>query len=191
LHPALLILDLQNDYFPGGNHPLAGSLAAGKQATRLLEYFRATDLPVIFIQHISTRPGATFFLPDTHGVEIHPSVKPAPDETIITKHFPNCFRQTTLLEHLNKLQVRQLVVSGMMTHMCLDAGVRAAVDLGFECTVAADACATCDLVFAGQTIPASQVQAGFLAALASAYAKVLNTDDILASLNYGEQVGAN
>jgi nicotinamidase-related amidase len=176
---ALLIVDLQKDYFPGGNMPLQDSLEASSQARRLLEHFRQNDLPVVFVQHLSTRPGATFFIPGTHGVEFHDDVCPLPGETIIQKHFPNSFRGTTLLDHLRSQQIEHLVISGMMTHMCLDATTRAAFDYGFACTVAGDACATRDLTYAGEKIPARQVHLSFLAALNGVYAKVVSAEEIL------------
>ena len=124
----LLIIDLKNDYFPGGKNPLERSAKAAEQARRLLEAFRQSSHPVVHVEHLSTRPGATFFVPGTHGAEIYPLVQPLAGEVIIQKHYPNSFRETPLLEILHDLNTHRLVVTGMMTHMCLDAGVRAAVD---------------------------------------------------------------
>lgn len=179
---ALLLVDIQNDYFPGGRNPLVGSLAAGDQAGRLLALARSRGLPVIFIQHISTRPGASFFLPGTPGCEIHQSVAVLPSETIFQKHYPNSFRDTPLLDALRGLAVERLVICGMMTHMCIDATVRAAYDLGFENRLAADACATKDLSYNGQLIPAASVHASFLAALNGTFARVMAADAVLEDL---------
>jgi len=176
---ALLLIDLQNDYFPEGRNPLEGSLAAVRQARRLLEHFRSLGLPLVHIQHVSLGSEATFFLPGTGGMVIHPEVRPLPDEPVFEKHFANSFRDTPLLEYLQKLRVERLVICGMMTHMCVDATTRAAYDFDFDCRVAQDACATKSLSFAGQTVPAGQVHSAFLAALQSAYASVLPVDDIL------------
>src|SRR5262245_31704034 len=130
---ALLIVDIQNDYFPGGRMELEGSEAASLRAGELLAAFRERRLPVVHVQHVSLRPTATFFLPDTEGVKIHASVAPVGDETVIQKHFPNGFRETRLLEHLRQAGIQELVIAGMMTHMCIDATTRAAADLGFPC----------------------------------------------------------
>jgi nicotinamidase-related amidase len=175
---ALLLIDIQNDYFSGGRMELEGSLEAAAQARKLLEFFRQQPAPTVHIQHISTRPGATFFLPDTEGAKIHASILPLPGETVIIKHFPNSFRETGLLEHLKGLGVERLVLCGMMTHMCVDATARAAADLGFQVLLAADACATRSLAFGATKVPAPQVHAAFLAALKS-YGQVLPTDEIL------------
>jgi len=176
---ALLLVDIQNDYFPGGKNELQGSLEAGLQAARLLELFRRTRQTIIQIQHLSNRPGAKAFLPNTSGVQFHPSVQPLGRETIIQKHFPNSFRETGLREQSYNNQVSRLLIVGMMTHMCVDATVRAACDYGFDCIIAADACATKDLSFQGQVIPAGHVHAAFLAALQGMYAKVLSVEEAL------------
>jgi nicotinamidase-related amidase len=178
----LLLVDIQNDYFPGGRMELEGSVEAAREARRLLEFFRAEELPICHIQHVSVRPGATFFQPDTEGVRIHEGVHPREDEIVHHKHFPNAFRETSLLEHLREQGADRLVIAGMMTHMCVDATVRAAADLGFECLVASDACATRALSFGGVTVPARQVHAAFLAALDGTYAKVLDTESLLSLL---------
>ena len=176
---ALLLVDIQNDYFPGGKNELHGSLEAGLQAGYLLEHFRRTQQDIVHIQHISVRPGAKFFLPGTPGAEVHTSVHPLKGELIIQKHYPNSFRETGLLEHLHARQITRLVIAGMMTHMCVEATTRAACDLGFECILAADACATRDLSFQGQAVPAAHVQAACLAALQGTYARVMTVEEIL------------
>jgi nicotinamidase-related amidase len=178
VNQTLLIIDIQNDYFPGGAMELAGSPEAGLQAAKLLRAFRQKSRPIIHIQHISTRPGATFFLPDTKGVQIHESVAPMKNETVFQKHFPNSFRDTPLLEHLRRQQITQLVIAGMMTQMCVDSTTRAAADLGFDCRLAHDACATRAQSFRGVTVPAEQVQAAYLAALNGAFARVQSVDEL-------------
>lgn len=179
---ALLLIDIQNDYFPGGAMELVGSPEAGDRAASLLAAFRVKALPVFHVQHISTRPGAKFFLPDTRGVEIHESVAPVDGETVVRKHFPNSFRDTSLLEQLRARQIATLVIGGMMTHMCVDTTVRAAADLGFECRLAHDACATRDLAFGGKQVAAADVQTAFIAALNGLFAKVQSAADLGAGL---------
>jgi len=180
---ALILVDIQNDYFPGWENPLDGILEANQKARVLLDYFRLRGLPLVFIQHISTRPGATNFLPGTHGIDIHENVQPLPDEVVFQKHFPNSFRETPLLDHLKRKQVESLVICGMMTHMCVDATVRAAFDYGFSVLLAEDACASKKLVFNDQEIPARFVNLSHLAAMAAVYARVLPVSEILKLIN--------
>lgn len=174
----LLLIDIQNDYFPGGKMELAGAETAASQAAKLLQYWRDRQLPVVHVAHESVRPGAGFFLPGTAGQEIHPLVLPRPGETVITKNFPNSFLKTPLLEVLRARKVHRLVIAGMMTHMCVDATVRAAKDLGFHCTLVHDATATRDIAFAGNTSPAAQVQTAFIAALSAICDGVFAAEEI-------------
>src|SRR5512141_1950325 len=125
---ALLIIDIQNDYFPGGAMELEGAEEAGAKAARALAKFRKDGLPVFHVQHLSVRPGATFFIPGTPGVEIREGLRPLEGETLIEKNFPNSFRGTALQNYLDKNKIKNLVVAGMMTHMCVDASVRQAAD---------------------------------------------------------------
>ncbi|MCC7309781.1 MAG: cysteine hydrolase, partial [Sulfuritalea sp.] len=152
----------------------------GSRRRRLDVVYRA--LTIIHIQHISTRPGAGFFLPDTAGVQIHECVAPHAGETVLQKNFPNSFRETPLLEHLRRHEVTRLVIAGMMTQMCIDTSTRAAADLGFQCLLAHDACATKALSFGGSTVSAENVQTAFLAALNGLFARVLSVEEICAEL---------
>ena len=176
---ALVIIDIQNDYFTGGNMPLVGSDEAVLNAKSVLEQFRKEGLPVIHIQHISDRPGSTFFIPGTQGVEIHSEVAPLESEKIIIKHYPNSFRETELQDYLQEQGVSDLVICGMMTSMCVDATTRAAKDFGYNCTVIGDACAAPNLQLNGKTILGENVHDAFLAALSYFYATVVNAEDYL------------
>lgn len=179
MNACLILIDLQNDYFVGGNMELVHIKQAAVNAQQLLEKFRSKNLPIIHIQHISTRPGATFFLPNTKGVEINEMVSPLMGEKVVDKRYPNSFRETALLEILKKTEKDSLVICGAMSHMCIDATTRAAFDYGFNCVVVEDACATKDLVFKGRTIQAADVHASFMAALSVPYAQVITTNEAL------------
>ena len=177
----LILIDIQNDYFPGGRMKLEGPLEAATQARHLLNLFREHEWPTVHIQHIANRPDATFFLPDTSGIDFHQSIKPLEGERVLVKHFPNAFRETDLHETLKDLETERLVICGMMTHMCVDASMRAAVDLGYPVLLAGNACATRELTYGELTVPAVQVQGAFLAALKS-YGQVLTSGEVSAKL---------
>ncbi|GFO69724.1 isochorismatase [Geomonas limicola] len=179
----LILVDIQNDYFAGGKMVLVGMEEAAARAQSLLAGFRAANLPVIHIQHVAARPDASFFLPETHGAEIHPMVAPAPGEPVLVKHFPNSFRHTPLLDTLQEQGICDLTICGAMSHMCIDATTRAAFDFGFNCTVAEDACATRDLVFKGKPVKAAEVHAAFMAALSVPYAQISPTRELLERLS--------
>jgi len=179
---ALLIIDVQNDYFKNGKMALYGSEEAGSKIKELLSLFREKSMPVIHIQHISMQPGAFFFLPETDGAEIHKDVSPISGEKVFTKHFPNSFRLTGLDEYLKEQGISKLVVVGMMTHMCVDTTVRAAFDLEYKCILVSDCCATTELSYGGVDVPAESVHAAFICALGLVFATVVTKDEALEML---------
>ncbi len=182
---ALVIVDIQNEYFPGGKRELEGPQQAAECARGLLDYFRRAQMPVVFIQHINPEPNATAFVKGSQGAQVHATIAPLASEAVFEKHYPNSFRETPLLEHLHQLGITRLVICGMMTHMCVEATTRAAFDFGFKCLVAADACATKALAFGGVTVPADHVHRAFLAGLNGTYAEVMGADQIVARLRDG------
>lgn len=176
----LVVIDIQNDYFPGGAHPLVGPDAAAARARELLDGFRDAGLPVVHVQHVSKAPDAAFMRPGTRGVEIHPLVAPLEGEPVVIKASPNSFVGTRLGSLLAPGE--PIVVCGMMSSMCVDSTARAAADLGYPVTVAHDACAAPDLSFAGVEVPGATVHAAFMAALAGGYASVVPVAEVLEGL---------
>ncbi|MCG7334631.1 cysteine hydrolase [Sporosarcina sp. ACRSM] len=177
---ALIIVDIQNDYFQNGRMELVNPDQAAANAAKVLEHFRKNKNENIFhVQHIAADPSLGFFLPDTEGAEIHETVQPLENEHLIVKNFPNSYLKTDLESKLRENGVTKVVVVGMMTHMCIDATVRASVDLGFETTLIEDACATRDMAYEGKTVPAEQVHVAFVSAVGSMYCDVKSTADFL------------
>src|SRR5512138_3720128 len=184
---SLLLIDIQNDYFPGGKMELVNPLAAAKNANELLQCFREHGMHHVHIQHVATKPGAIFLLPEGHGADIHDSVAHFVGEPLVIKHFPNAFRETGLLDILRAEKIERVVITGMMTHMCVDATARAATDLGFQVIVAEDACATRDLKYGDTVVPADHVHKAFLSALKS-YGQVMTAEQVIVHLA-GEAAG--
>ncbi|OGT63750.1 MAG: hypothetical protein A3E85_02815 [Gammaproteobacteria bacterium RIFCSPHIGHO2_12_FULL_45_12] len=179
MNTALLLIECQNDYFPNGRTPLEKSLEASARMEAVLHACREKKIPVVHVQHISTHPDAAYLLPCTKGAEFHSSITPIKGEMIIKKHSPNSFKDTQLLNYLIKSQVSHLVICGMTTQSAIDSTVRAAHDLGFNCTVIQDACVAKQLEFNHTPIPAQTVQNAFLAALQPSYANVISSEDFL------------
>ncbi|MEJ2881471.1 cysteine hydrolase family protein [Pedobacter sp. GR22-6] len=177
---ALIIIDVQNDYFENGALELVNPIEASLNAGKVLEYFRKNSLPIAHIQHTSANPEALpVFVEGTHGVEIHENVKPIAGENVFQKNYPNSFRETGLGEYLKENDITEVVITGMMTHMCVDATTRAAFDFGYKCKVIGDACASRDLEINGKTIRANDVHHAFLAALEFFYAEIKSTEEFL------------
>lgn len=176
---ALIVVDIQNDYFPDGRWSLNGVEAAADKAAQLIATFRERGDLVVHIRHEFTTPDAPFFVAGSVGAQLHPSVINLEDEHVVLKHYINSFRETDLQSVLNRHGIEEIVVVGNMSHMCVDGITRAAVDFGYKTTVIHDACATLDLEFDGVKVPAKHVHAAFMAALSFGYAPVISTAEYL------------
>lgn len=177
---AVVVVDLQNEYLPTGKLALTGIHAALDQAARVIADARNKGDLVVNVRHESTDPDAPFFQQGTDAVQIHASVAPAGGEPVIVKNFPNSFLKTNLKQLLDEKGIEEVTVVGAMSHMCIDATTRAASDFGYKTTVVHDACATRDLEFRGDTVPAAQVHTALMSALAFGYASVVSADEYLA-----------
>lgn len=177
---ALVVVDLQNEYLPTGKLALEGIHDALNNAARVIAAARAKGDMVVNVRHESAQADAPYFVRGTAGVQIHESVAPAEGEPVIVKNFPNSFRQTGLKAMLDEQGIEEVTVVGAMSHMCIDATTRAAADFGYKTSVVHDACATRDLEFKGETVPARQVHTALMSALAFGYASVVSTDEYLA-----------
>jgi len=164
---ALLIIDIQDFYFPGGAVPLENVEAAAESADRLLQYFRTGGEQVVHVRH-NFEPGGG----------IYTLLKPEKSEPVITKEHVNAFLDTGLDSLMRAHKISELVICGMQTHMCLEAAARAAADLGYQCTVVADACATRDLTWNDRVVPAELVHLSTLATLRS-YVTVVSLAEFL------------
>ncbi|CCH47104.1 hypothetical protein BN7_6715 [Wickerhamomyces ciferrii] len=179
---ALILIDIQNDYFgdKNGKFPLVGINEATLKAKTLLEAARKNnDIEIIHIQHVFDSDPAPFFGENTKGVEINSEVKPTNDELVIVKHSPNSFVGTKLEETLRSKNVTDLVIVGAMTHICIQGTTRSAAELGFKVIVPKDAVATRDLEFDGVIVNAAQVSASVFATLEFGYATVSSTEEVL------------
>ena len=177
---AVVVVDLQNEYLPSGKLALVGIEPALANAARVIADARAKGDRVIHVRHEATAADAPFFTPGSTGVQIHESVAPEQGEPVIVKNYPNSFLKTDLKQMLDSEAVEHVSIVGAMSHMCIDATTRAASDFGYKATVVHDACATRDLEFQGQKVPAAQVHAALMSALGFAYATVVTTDEYLA-----------
>lgn len=176
---ALILIDLQNDYYPGGLWTLHNIDAASANASKVLAEARSRDYRVIHVRHEFQSDDAPFFKPGSTGAHTHPSVSPIEGEQIVLKHAVNAFKDTQLKNILDADQVIEITIIGAMSHMCIDAATRAASDFGYQVTVVEDACASRDLDFNGKTIAAKDVHGAYMSALSFAYADIKTTQQWL------------
>ncbi|MFZ3582922.1 cysteine hydrolase family protein [Loktanella sp. DJP18] len=176
---ALILIDIQNDYFPGGAWEVDRMETVAANAARLLAAARSAGDLVIHVRHEAGSDTAPFFRPGTPGAQINAAVAPQDGEAVVLKHRPNGFHETDLLDRLRDAAVVNVTICGAMTQMCVDATTRAAVDHGFKTTVISDACGAKAITYGGTDVPADVVQTAFLAPLAMSYARVLTTVEAL------------
>jgi nicotinamidase-related amidase len=149
---ALLLVDLQNDYFDGGRYPLSGSETGVRNAARVLSACRQAGIPVIHVRHISVHPGAGFFLKDTPGAGFHPLVLPADGEPVITKHLVSSYKLTGLGRELKSRGIDTVIVGGMQTNLCAASLTRESVKKGFRTLLVEDALAAVSSEIHSQTL---------------------------------------
>lgn len=168
---ALLIIDVQMFYFPEGQVPLVHPVETSKKIQKLLEGFRANKMEVIHIKHDASK-----------NASIHPNVKPQKKEKVFIKNEANSFNGTDLSDYLKTKGITHLVITGMQTHMCVEATTRTAYDLGYKCIVPEETATTRDLKYNGYVIEARDVHMSTLSSLANSYAKVVKLNTVLNSL---------
>lgn len=178
---ALLIIDVQNFYFEEGDNRLFEPEKAANQIAKVLDYFRKTNQTVIHIQHIDKEKMEEKVMDP--AIAIHESVAPIDGEIIVKKSYPSGFRETNLKEVLDELQIEELVIVGMMSHMCVDTTVRAASSYGYKITVLHDCCTTKALTFQDTIIDAMVVHKAFMSSLEGFFAEVKSTQEYLADEN--------
>lgn len=176
---ALVVIDLQNDYFSGGKWELFNIDAAAENAKRILERTRSDGDLVIHVHHEFNNDAPPFFVPGTEGAEIHSCVTPQTGGTKVLKHQVNAFHETNLKAILDENGIEQVTIIGAMSHMCIDSAARSASDFGYDVTVVEDACASRDLDFEDKTVPASDVHSAYMSALGFAFANVTTTQSYL------------
>lgn len=178
---ALILIDIQNDYFEGGKNELKNTKQTLQNAVAVLENFRRHGELIYHVRHINLSENAAFFARGSKGSEIRCEVAPAENEDVFMKHRPNSFFETGLQEALQRQGVTDLVICGMMSHMCVDTTVRAAKDLDYQITVISDACTTKDLCWEEQVIPAEVVHGTMMAALSGTFATMITASGYIKS----------
>ncbi|ORE00873.1 Isochorismatase hydrolase [Rhizopus microsporus var. microsporus] len=180
---ALVIVDVQNDYFPNGKFPTDSPVETAEAIAKLIQKFREEKKEVVHVTHVVPNPTEKFpfFQEGTWGVQVHDLVKPLPTEKYIVKNYSNGFHETDLEEHLRSKGIDRIIVVGMMIHNCVNATVYAGKDAGFDCIVVDEAVNTFDQALHGEVIKAKDIKKAFLAGIQFYYAKVLKLEDVLSN----------
>ena len=177
---AVVVIDAQREYVDGAL-PLFGVNEALGEIKSLLQRARKLNVPIFHVVHHAP-DGAPVFNPKSEFSDIAEAASPLGDEPVIIKHLPSSFVNTNLKDLLDQTQQKNLVLVGFMTHMCINATARSAMDLGFAPTVIANACATRDLPSpSGSVIQAKTLHESSLAALSDLIAGVVDNHESLQS----------
>ncbi len=174
---ALIMIDCQNTYRQGLMQ-LTNVEAAIVEAKKLLLKARVLKIPVIHIRH-DAGPGTPYDVSAEIGA-ICDEVAPIAGEAVITKNYPNAFMATDLDQQLKSLGIKNIVLAGFMTHMCVNSTAHGGFNLGYNVTVVASATATRPLQAAnGKVLSAQEVQDGAIASTRDLYAAIVdNVDDL-------------
>lgn len=180
---AVVTIDIQMDYFWGGRFPLWRAHSALRKTRKLLDWARSQGVSVIHVQHFGLRPDAKFLRDQTEGTALHPGLAIQEDEVIVSKHFPNSFRDTNLELQLRNRGIDTVIWAGMITWMCVDTTVRSAFDLGFKNILIKDATAAGWMFRKAGWMPIIitpwRSQSAFLAAIGFVHARVLGLSQFL------------
>ncbi|MDF7648504.1 cysteine hydrolase [Pantoea sp. Acro-805] len=177
---AVIVIDIQNEYFPGGKMPIPDGLKALQNSKRILEFAHKNGMPVFFAQHLGAADGP-LFAKGSRFAEFHKDLQPGKNDRVISKATPSSFVGTDLQQQLDALGIKQLIVTGLMTHMCVSSTARDAVPLGYSVIIPEDATATRDLAtWDNKVVDHKILQQNALAAVADVFAEIKTTDAVLA-----------
>ncbi|MFR0673044.1 isochorismatase family protein [Enterobacterales bacterium AW_CKDN230030176-1A_HGKHYDSX7] len=177
----LIILDVQDaidqPVWKGKSHP--DYLSA---IQRLLRHWRSHGWPVLHVKHDEGNPASSYHV---HGPwnGIKQEVAPVEGEVVIIKHENCAFIGTPLDAMLKRMQVKRLVLTGVVIHHSMDATIRAGKALGYDIILPADATTAVPVIGPqGTCWDASTVYALTLAILGTEYAQVMSSDEVVAQL---------
>jgi nicotinamidase-related amidase len=142
---ALIVIDIQNDYFPDGNYPLWNTEVVLERTELAIEAAKAKNIPIVLVQHVAASPTSPFLRAQTQGVEIHPRIRSAaPDAPVVVKTFADSFEKTEFQTTLDKLGVDELLLCGMMTQNCITHTAISKSADGYKVSILGDCCTTVD-----------------------------------------------
>lgn len=181
---ALIAIDFQNEYFDG-RMPIPDGLAALQQARRLIDAADRHAVPVFHVQHLAPAD-SPIFADGSHAFGIHDALRPTPQHTVLRKATPSAFAGTTLEAELQARGVTTLILTGLMTHMCVSATAFDAAPRGYQSLIVSDACATRDLdLEEGGVLGHRELHRAALRGVSDVVAEVRSTEEVLQLLEAG------
>jgi len=179
---ALIVIDVQNEYFPGGALPVTHPAGTLPRITAAIDAARAAGVPVITVQH-SAAPDARVFARGSERWQLHPEVAEREADLHFEKRLPGAFTDTPLAGWLRDRGVDTLVIAGYMTQMCCDTTARQAVHRGLAAEFLSDATGTLDFANQAGTVSAEELHRAILVTQQWRFAKVLSAEEWTAALS--------
>ena len=177
---AVIVIDMQNEYFAGGKMPIPDGMQALNNSKRIVEFAHKNSMPVFFVRHLGAADGP-LFAAGSRFAEFHQDLQPGKNDRVIDKATPSAFVGTDLQKQLDGLGIKQLIVTGLMTHMCVSSTARDAVPLGYSVIIPEDATATRDLAtWNDNVVDHNVLHQAALAGVADVFAAIKTTDAVLA-----------
>lgn len=200
---ALLVIDVQRDYFTSGGPAEVPSAATIVPAiNRLIAGFRAAGKPVVFIRHANRADGSDAgrlvdflpggevdaFIEGSAGAELEPSLDHRPGDLVVTKRRYDSFAGTELEAVLRTAGVRSIVIVGLMTSFCCETTARAGHSRDYEVIFVSDANEGPDLEAPdGSVVDHAAVLASTIVALSAGFAEVVSADEVLARMGQSRE----
>jgi nicotinamidase-related amidase len=173
---ALLVIDVQNEYFTG-KLPVSYPQGSLEQITRAMSAAHELGIPIVLIQHSAPQPDSATFRRGSNAWELHPAVAQLPHTVLIEKSLPGSFTGTELEPWLHDHEIDTVVISGYMTQMCCDTTARQASHLGFGVEFLSDATGTLAFKNSAGEITDEELHRAILVTQQIRFSQVLSTTE--------------
>jgi len=178
---ALLVIDVQNEYFTG-KLPIAHPPGSLDNIVKAMEQARKSGIPVVVVQHTSPQKDAPVFRKGSEGWNLHPRIAAQAYDHLIEKNLPGSFTGTDLESWLRERKIDTIVIAGYMTQMCCDTTARQAFHVGLAVECLSDATGTLPVSNKAGSVTAEELHRAILVTQAMRFSKVMTTDQWIESL---------
>ncbi|HEY9640082.1 MAG TPA: cysteine hydrolase family protein [Coleofasciculaceae cyanobacterium] len=179
---ALLVIDVQNEYFTG-QLPVTYPPGSLENILKAMDIASQQNIPIIIVQHTEPEENPAIFKKSSREWELHPEIAKHPYNLLIEKTLPGSFTGTELEAWLREQGIDTVVISGYMTQMCCDTTARQAAHLGFSVEFLSDSTGTLAFENEAGSATAEELHRATLVSQGSFFGKVLSTTDWMNSLS--------
>lgn len=178
---ALIVIDVQNEYFEGGAMPVTYPANSFDNIKKAITSAKAHQIPVVYVKHLCP-PEADCFRPDSFGQELHADLIALGADHILTKKMVSAFPETDLQDYLSSKEIDTVTIAGFMTQMCCDTTARYAAHMGYHVNFLSDGTGTLDFNNSQGHASAEELHRATLITQAHCFSNVISTDSWISSL---------